>query len=107
MAERKSLRDSGAQVIYEENHMNPKSNRATEQMALSLMLPAPPVGNQRVLRLPQVCAATGLRRSFIYQLQAQNRFPNRIKIGARAVGWLESEVQEWLIERIAQSRSEN
>jgi prophage regulatory protein len=87
--------------------MNATSNPPARQMTLSLLPPAPRAENQRVLRLPQVCAATGLGRSFIYQLQAQNRFPKRIKIGVRAVGWLESEVQQWLTERIAQSRRES
>jgi prophage regulatory protein len=58
----------------------------------------------QVLRLPQVCARTGLRRSMIYQLEAQQRFPSRIKIGVRAVGWLEEEVQEWLTQRVEASR---
>ena len=86
--------------------MNVTSNGPAQQMNLSLVSPAPRAENQRVLRLPQVCLATGLGRSFIYQLQAQNRFPKRIKIGVRAVGWLENEVQEWLAGRIAQSRHE-
>jgi prophage regulatory protein len=61
--------------------------------------------HQRILRLREVCALTGLRRSFIYQLQADGRFPQRIKLGARAVGWLEDEVQQWVGDRIAESRS--
>jgi prophage regulatory protein len=40
----------------------------------------------------------------IYQLEAEQRFPKRIKIGIRAVGWLESEVQMWVSRRIAASR---
>jgi len=32
----------------------------------------------------------------IYQMQAEGRFPQRIKLGERAVGWLESEVRDWL-----------
>jgi prophage regulatory protein len=87
--------------------MNATSNGPARQMTLSLLPPAPRAENQRVLRLSQVSAATGLGRSFIYQLQARNRFPKRIKIGVRAVGWLESEVQQWLTERIAQSRRES
>lgn len=39
---------------------------------------------------------TGLSRSTIYELQADRRFPQSIKIAARAVGWMESEVQEWI-----------
>ena len=41
----------------------------------------------------------------IYQLEAEQRFPRRIKIGVRAVGWIEGEVQEWLTQRIERSRS--
>jgi hypothetical protein len=40
----------------------------------------------------------------IYQMQAEGRFPQRIKLGERAVGWLESEVREWLAARIDASR---
>jgi prophage regulatory protein len=59
---------------------------------------------QRILRLAQVRALTGLGRSFIYQLQAQKRFPKQIKIGLRAVGWLEDEVLKWIADRVAESR---
>ena len=62
---------------------------------------------QRILRLAQVREVTGLGRSCIYQLQAQKEFPQRIKIGARAVGWIESEVQQWVAKRIFQSRASN
>jgi prophage regulatory protein len=58
----------------------------------------------QVLRLPQVCKVTGLCRSMIYRLEAERRFPRRIKISLRAVGWIESEVQEWLAIRIERSR---
>lgn len=58
----------------------------------------------RILRLPQVCKMTGLRRSFIYELQAERRFPPSIKLGARAVGWLEGEIQAWISTRIELSR---
>ena len=57
----------------------------------------------QILRLPQVCARTGLCRSMIYQLEAEHRFPRRIKIGVRAVGWIEDEVQEWLTQRMEHS----
>ena len=59
----------------------------------------------KILRLPQVCEVTGLCRSMIYQLEADLRFPQRVKIGVRAVGWLDKEVNAWLIRRIALSRS--
>lgn len=64
-----------------------------------------PVGAIQVLRLPQVCRITGLCRSSIYQMEAEGRFPRRVKIGARSVGWIESEMQNWLRQRIESSRS--
>lgn len=59
----------------------------------------------KILRLPQVCEMTGLCRSMIYQLEADLRFPQRVKIGVRAVGWLDNEVHAWLSRRVALSRS--
>lgn len=59
----------------------------------------------RLLRLQDVCRATGLCRSMIYKMEAENRFPQRVKIGHRAVGWVESEVAQWVAERIRASRS--
>jgi prophage regulatory protein len=61
----------------------------------------------KILRLPQVCEVTGLCRSMIYQLEADLRFPQRVKIGVRAVGWLDKEVNAWLIRRIAMSRTKS
>jgi prophage regulatory protein len=55
-----------------------------------------------VLRLPEVKVRVGLSRSTIYQAIQRQEFPSPIPIGARAVGWLESEIAEWLTGRIAQ-----
>jgi len=57
--------------------------------------------------VPQVCEVTGLCRSMIYQLEADLRFPQRVKIGVRAVGWLDKQVTAWLIRRIALSRTKS
>ena len=70
----------------------------------SLAATRPATANECALRLPQVCKMTGLRRSMIYRMQAEKRFPQRIKLTERAVGWLEREVQEWLAQRIENSR---
>lgn len=56
-------------------------------------------GGTRVLRRPQVEAATGLGRSTIYEMIARGEFPTPIKLGARAVGWIESEIEQWLDHR--------
>ena len=36
----------------------------------------------------------------IYQLEAAQRFPRRVRIGERAVGWVEGEVQLWISNRV-------
>ena len=59
----------------------------------------------RLLRLPQVCDITGVKRSMIYQMEAEQRFPRRIKIGVRAVAWIEAEVREWVAQRVDSHRS--
>ena len=57
--------------------------------------------SDRICRLPDVKAQTGLSRSTLYSLMAQGRFPKPIKLGERAVGWTEAEISAWLESRIA------
>ena len=57
-----------------------------------------------ILRLPVVIKRTGLSRSTIYLMMSRDAFPKTVSLGERAVGWIESEVDEWLEERIADSR---
>jgi len=56
-----------------------------------------------ILRLPSVMAIIGLSRSSIYLRIADGTFPKAVSLGARAVGWLESDIQEWLQERVVLS----
>ncbi len=57
-----------------------------------------------ILRLPAVRAVTGLSRSTVYNRISEGSFPVPISLGGRAVGWLESEIQRWLEDRIQESR---
>lgn len=50
----------------------------------------------KILKLPDVMEATALSRSSIYAFVSEKAFPKPINLGARAVGWLESEVAEWI-----------
>lgn len=52
-----------------------------------------------ILRLPEVMKITGLSRSSIYLMMKQDSFPKQISLGARAVGWLEGEIKEWVSNR--------
>lgn len=58
----------------------------------------------RIMRLPEVKAITGLSRSTIYFRIGLGTFPDRIRLGGHAVGWLENEIQEWLQRQIDSSR---
>lgn len=58
----------------------------------------------RFLRLPDVRAKTGLGRSTIYLRIEQGTFPRPIKLGERAVGWIQAEVDAWVAQRIEASR---
>ena len=60
--------------------------------------------HKRILRLPTVLDRTGLSRSTVYQRVAEGRFPKSVSLGARAVGWVEAEVDEWIARQIEQSR---
>lgn len=57
------------------------------------------------LRLPTVKARTGLSRSTIYLRISENRFPKPISLGSRAVGWVESDIDDWVERQIESSRS--
>ena len=56
----------------------------------------------RFLRRPEVCARTGLSRSYLFDLEAQGRFPARVKLSERTAAWVESEVSAWIEARIAE-----
>jgi len=53
-----------------------------------------------ILRRQQVVDRTGLCLSSIYNFIAVGTFPKPISLGSRSVGWLESEVDEWILSRI-------
>jgi prophage regulatory protein len=57
-----------------------------------------------ILRLRALTARIGLSRSTIYERMAAGKFPTPISLGGRAVGWLESEIDDWLNHQIDQSR---
>jgi len=60
--------------------------------------------SQRILRLPAVVAQVGLSRATIYKRIKEGSFPKQIQLGLRSAGWLESEVNDWIAQRINDSR---
>ncbi|HBP1118513.1 TPA: AlpA family transcriptional regulator [Pseudomonas aeruginosa] len=56
----------------------------------------------RIIRLKNVIDSTGLARSTIYKLIGEGLFPKPVPLVGRSVGWVESEVHEWIRSKIAQ-----
>jgi len=60
----------------------------------------------KFMRLKEVMEMTGLARATVYKYFANNQFSESVSLGDRAVAWLESEVEEWMLERIAERDAE-
>lgn len=56
----------------------------------------------RLIKLKDVMSNTGLGRSTIYKYIAEGAFPKPVSLGARAVAWVESEVEDWVLDKIEQ-----
>ena len=63
--------------------------------------------NTAILKLPSVVTRTGLSRSSIYKKISEGAFPAPISLGSRSVGWVESEIEDYLLKQIAISRQES
>jgi prophage regulatory protein len=59
-----------------------------------------------LLKIPEVRAKTGLSRSHLYALAQNGEFPKPVKLSERSSAWVESEVDGWIEERIAQRDQE-
>lgn len=71
----------------------PQSNETAPPFVQSAFSPASPA---RLLRLPEVIARVGLKRSAIYQRMSEGRFPKSRSLGPKCSVWVESEIDEWI-----------
>ena len=53
----------------------------------------------RILRMNEVVERSGLSRTTIWRLERRQEFPPRRKLGPKAVGWLDDEIEEWIRSR--------
>ncbi|QQT59059.1 helix-turn-helix transcriptional regulator [Acinetobacter johnsonii] len=61
--------------------------------------------NQRLIRRKEVQTKTGLCTSSIYALMKKGDFPQSLQISIRRVAWIESEVDQWISDRIASHKA--
>lgn len=57
-----------------------------------------------ILRLPAVRERTGLSRATIYRKMQADEFPRSRQFGTHSVGWVESEIEDWVVERVPTGR---
>lgn len=62
----------------------------------------PEIFINKIIKLKDVKAVTGLSRSSIYRRMGENLFPRSVSLGGKSVGWIEVEVQKWISDRIAE-----
>ncbi|EIX9327983.1 TPA: AlpA family transcriptional regulator [Klebsiella pneumoniae] len=60
----------------------------------------------KFIRLSEVQRRTGYSKAWLYRLMSQKKFPSSVKIGSRSIAFIESEIDEWINQRIAESRGE-
>lgn len=60
------------------------------------------VSNPRIMRLPTVLALIGLSKASVYRFMDAGTFPRPIKLGVRAVGWIATDAENWILEKTVQ-----
>lgn len=54
----------------------------------------------KMLRLKEVLSITGLSRSTIYKLISDCQFPRQVHLSEKSVGWYDTEILNWVRDRI-------
>ncbi|EHX0990455.1 AlpA family transcriptional regulator [Enterobacter soli] len=65
------------------------------------------IAGKRLIRVPEVLRRVGFSRTTMYELIKEGRFPDKVIIGARAVAFVESEIDAWIENTIFDSRKNN
>ncbi|MBD2786524.1 AlpA family transcriptional regulator [Xenorhabdus sp. DI] len=60
---------------------------------------------ENLIRLSEVQRRTGYSKAWIYKLISDGEFPKQIKLGSRSIAFIESEIDNWIAQRIAGSRA--
>lgn len=91
---REEIRLSRVFFVSDLEIIMPQSNQKTLKLSTE----------DRILRWPELLRKIGYCRTNVYYLTQKGEFPCSIKLGGRAVGWLESEINQWIQDRVSLSR---
>ena len=78
--------ESFASALFDSPFIEPSSTKPQGERIMAIT----------ILRLPKVIERVGFARSSIYAFISSGKFPAPIKIGPRAVGWLNSDIDAWI-----------
>ncbi len=70
-------------------------------MAIAIVPDSPSSGAKRLILRREVQERTGLPRSTLYEMIAGGRFPRPVPLTPRLSAFVESEVEDWIAQRIA------
>jgi len=56
--------------------------------------------DQRIIRKPELFARVGLSDATIWRMEKSGKFPRRVRLGGKSVGWLSGEFEDWLNTRL-------
>ena len=90
---------SAGSFIFDENRLAPSATRGNAPRHV-----APTEGNMRILRIHEVVERTTYSAMHLSRLEKAGKFPKRIQVGANRVGWLESEVDDFIKEKAENHR---
>lgn len=59
----------------------------------------------KIIRLPAVAEKTGWSKATVWRkVKTDTTFPQPIKVSENCTGWVESEIDDWLVSRVSESR---
>lgn len=61
---------------------------------------------EKIIRKPEVLGRVNLSDPTVWRMEKKGTFPKRIRLGGNSVGWFESEIDEWMIQKAAERHSE-
>ena len=50
----------------------------------------------KLIRIKELEEITGLSRTTIWRLEKNGKFPKKVKISSRLIGWRSSDIENWI-----------